>query len=288
MVPLQSLLLHLPLLLGDGRDPTYDLRHPDRTYILPDELLEVSALTDVNATTVACLQDEEGRLYLYDLMEGRVTRSMPFAEPGDYEGLTRVGAEYFALRSDGLIHRMVMLEDRMSTTDTFRLKVPNRNIEGLGYDEPTGRVLVTPKDFIKDSKESRDVRKVFAFDPRSCVLDKEPALTLSVASIIAQAEALGCKVPMRTTDKGRDVPAVKLRLSSIAVHPITGRYHLLSAADRIYLVLERNGTLVDLQQFDADLFPKPEGITFLPGGDLLISNEGKDARPNLLRFAMRD
>ena len=271
---------------GEGRWP-YDLQHPKRTYMLPDELLEVSGLTDVDANTVACLQDEDAKLYFYDLREGRIVRTLTFGAPGDYEGLTRVGMEYFALRSDGLIHRMLLQDDHVHVVDTFRLDVPNKNIEGLGYDEMTGRVLVTPKDFIKGSKETRDLRVVYALDPTTCLLDPSPALTLSVMDIAEQARARGFKAAMRTTNSGRTVPALKLRLASIAVHPITGQYHLLSASDRTLLVLDRKGALVEIRRLDVGLFPKPEGITFMPNGDMLISNEGKDARPNLHYFVMR-
>ena len=39
----------------------------------------------------------------------------------------------------------------------------------------------------------------------------------------------------------------------------------------------------DLYLCGSSCHPGP-GITFLPGGALLISNEGKQVRPNLLRF----
>ena len=280
------LWLNTTITVGVGGTAEYDLKHPTRTYVLPDELIEVSGLTDVDATTVACLQDEEAKLYFFDLEEGRILKSLPFGAPGDYEGLTRVGKEYFALRSDGLIHRLLLNDEEFSVVDTFRLDLVHKNIEGLGYDEISGRVLVTPKDFLKGSKETRDVRVVHAFDPATGDLDHSPALTISISRVIAQARAKGFAVPTRTTDNGRTTPALKLRLSSIAVHPITGLYYLLSAVDRILLVLDRQGDLVEMRQLDAGLFPKPEGITFMPNGDMLISNEGKDARANIHCFAM--
>ena len=51
----------------------YDLKHPSKRFTLPAELTEVSALTDIDANTVACLQDEEGAIYLVDLGTGKVT-----------------------------------------------------------------------------------------------------------------------------------------------------------------------------------------------------------------------
>jgi uncharacterized protein YjiK len=263
----------------------FDLSRPQRVYTLPQELLEVSALTDVDSTTVACLQDEAATLYFYDLREGRITRRLAFGLPGDMEGLTRVGREYLALRSDGLVYRLVLAGDGVQVRDTFRLHIANRNIEGLGYDEKHGRVLVAPKDFQKGTPEARDRRVIYACDAGGCKGGLAPVLELSMSGLVAEAQRKGFTIPMRTTPKGRSVPAMKLRFSSVAVDPVSDHYYLLSAADRILLVIDRRQQLVALHQLDPKLFPKPEGITFLSSGELLISNEGKDAAPNLLRFA---
>src|SRR5688572_19391410 len=83
----------------------FDLDRPVRTYTLPDELVEISALTDVDANTIACLHDEAAKLYFMDLNSGKIVSEIAFGAPGDMEGLTRVRDEYFALRSDGFVYR---------------------------------------------------------------------------------------------------------------------------------------------------------------------------------------
>ena len=262
----------------------FDLDRPSRIYRLPPELLEISALTDVDDLTLACLQDEAAMLYLFDLRRGVIARRFAFGHPGDMEGLTRVGDHYFALRSDGLVYRLALKGDAVQVLDTFRLALNNRNIEGLGYDERFDRVLVSPKDTPKGSPEVRDVRVIHAFDARTGELLPEPVLTLSINTLIEQARAKGLTVPMRTTEHGREVPALKLRFSSVAVDPRSDLIYLLSAVDRVVLVVDRKGDLVHLKQLDARAHPKPEGITFLPAGDLLISNEGKGTAPTIVRF----
>lgn len=283
LLPAVALVL-LAFSWGAREHADFDLGDPDRTYQLPDELAEISALTDVDANTIACLHDEEARLYFMDLESGSIDRTLEFGVPGDMEGLTRVREEYFALRSDGLVYRMKLLETALLVTDTFRLSIPNRNIEGLGWDEKNGVVLISPKDTPKGKPEVRDTRRIFCYDPIAKRMCDEPALTLSIERIVAQARAMNVEVPMKQTGNGREVPAMKLRFSSVAVDPVTDTYYLLSASDRILLVVDRKGDLVRLEQLDVSLFKKPEGITFLPGGDMLISNEGKDAPPNIHRF----
>lgn len=282
-VILASVLLGA-VLNGQAQIP-FDLAKPARTYRLPPELLEVSALTDVDDLTLACLHDEAAMLYLFDLRQGVIARRFSFGHPGDMEGLTRVGDQYFALRSDGLVYRLSLKGDAVQVLDTFRLALSNRNIEGLGYDERFDRVLVSPKDIPKGSSELRDVRVIHAFDTRTGKVLPEPVLTLSINTLIDQARAKGLTVPMRTTDNGREVPALKLRFSSVAVDPRSDLIYLLSAVDRMVLVVDRQGDLVYLEQLDARAHPKPEGITFLPAGDLLISNEGKGTAPSIVRFS---
>ncbi|HRO99616.1 MAG TPA: SdiA-regulated domain-containing protein [Flavobacteriales bacterium] len=282
-VILASVLLGT-VLNGQAQIP-FDLAKPARTYRLPPELLEVSALTDVDDLTLACLHDEAAMLYLFDLRQGVIARRFSFGHPGDMEGLTRVGDQYFALRSDGLVYRLSLKGDAVQVLDTFRLALSNRNIEGLGYDERFDRVLVSPKDIPKGSPELRDVRVIHAFDARTGKVLPEPVLTLSINTLIDQARAKGLTVPMRTTDNGREVPALKLRFSSVAVDPRSDLIYLLSAVDRMVLVVDRQGDLVYLEQLDARAHPKPEGITFLPAGDLLISNEGKGTAPSIVRFS---
>lgn len=264
----------------------YDMRKPTAVFELPSRLREVSALTDVDEETIACVQDENASIYFMSTRTGRITDTVQFAGPGDMEGLTRVGNEFFALRSDGLIYRLGDRSAGFALRDTFRVKVPNKNIEGLGYDERTGLVLVSPKDLAKGSKEGKDERLIYAIDPHATMKAPRAVLRLSMDKLERQAIALGIVVPREKKGKGKEKSLLKLRYSSVAVHPISGHYYLLSAVDRTLLVMARGGDLIDLVQLDADLLPKAEGITFMPNGDMWLSSEGKGRTPVLVRYAM--
>jgi hypothetical protein len=198
-----------------------------------------------------------------------------------------VGEDYLALRSDGLVFRLRPEKGLFAVHDTFRLAVLHNNLEGLGYDEQAGRVLVSPKDIAKGGPDMRDRRVLYAFDPLSATHPVEEVLQLSLQDLMTQAKALGISIPMKRTDNGREVPALKLRYSSVAVHPRSGHYYLLSAVDRSLLVLDRAGTLMHLAWLDERLLPKPEGITFLANGDLVLSSEGKGRTPVVVRYAMK-
>ncbi|HNR54873.1 MAG TPA: SdiA-regulated domain-containing protein [Flavobacteriales bacterium] len=263
----------------------YDMKRPSQVFELPALLIEVSALTDVDDTTLACVHDESASVYFLSARSGRIVDSVTFAGPADMEGLTRVGSNYYALRSDGLIYRLSDRASRMQVIDTFRIDVPNRNIEGLGFDDHSGSVLVSPKDFVKGSKEGKDERLVYALDPGSMTSAPQVILKVSLDKLVRQALTKGIEVP-RTMKKGRERPALKLRYSSVAVHPVSHYYYLLSAVDHTLLVLDRQGDLVDLVVLDEKLLPKAEGITFMPDGDMWLSSEGKGRSAVLARYAL--
>lgn len=270
-----------------GQAIPYDMRKPATVFELPALLREVSALTDVDAETIACVQDENASVYFLSTRTGLIVDSVQFAGPADMEGLTRVGNEFFALRSDGLIYRLGDGGSRLALRDTFRIEVPNRNIEGLGYDERTGMVLVSPKDFAKGSKQGKDERMLYALDPQTTQKAPRAVLKLSLDKLEREATAKGIVVPSEKKGKGKEKSLLKLRYSSVAVQPSTGHYYLLSAVDRTLLVMDRDGALVDLVQLDPKLLPKAEGITFMPNGDMWLSSEGKGRTPVLVRYELR-
>jgi uncharacterized protein YjiK len=281
---MRAFLLTSLLAVAFPRGVPRELPTPTAIVELPEELREVSGLTDIDDHTVACLQDEEATLYFVDIATGQVRERRSFGPPGDMEGLTRVGNAFYALRSDGLIYQVGQKGNRYSVVDSFPLHLPQSNIEGLGFDARNGLVLVAPKAIGKGNGDIRDRRSVFAFDTATHVLLPRPVLTYSVPAILRQAEASGISIPTRTTPKGKEVPLIKFRMSAVAVDPVSDHYFLLSAVDRSLLVLDRKGAFVALYLLDEKVLPQPEGITFLPNGDMLISSEGKEGPARLVRY----
>ncbi len=274
------------LTLSWGKTLAQRLPQPVAIIELPTELREISGLTAMDSNTVACLQDEAATIYLVALREGRILEHHPFGPPSDLEGITRVGDELFALRSDGLIYRIDTRNSRYTATDSFRMDLPFRNFEGLGHDLHTGLVLVAPKDVPKGSTDMRDQRKVYAFNPKTLAFLPEPVLRFSVKDMLRQALKAGVQVPMRNTAHGGMEPIIKFRMSSITVQPATGRYFILSAVDQSLLVLNRDSSFNAFYVLDKMLLPKPEGITFMPDGDMLIATEGKHGAPRIVRYQM--
>ena len=45
----------------------YQLGKPDKSWELPDKLIEISGLSFIDEYTLACIQDEKGNIYIFNL-----------------------------------------------------------------------------------------------------------------------------------------------------------------------------------------------------------------------------
>ncbi|HEU4420191.1 MAG TPA: SdiA-regulated domain-containing protein [Planctomycetota bacterium] len=246
---------------------------PTRSFLLPDDLREVSAIAAADDHTLACVQDEKGALFFFDLDQGRVLRRAKFGPKGDYEGLAKVGDDYWVLRSDGLLLRLVATADRYEIAETLATGLGVKEFEGLAVDRAANRFVLAPKSLAKETEE-RELRPLFAFDLATRLAAKEPLITLHLDQVLDAARLQGIAVPTRLSKRGKEKPAVRLFFAEVAVHPGTGELWLLSAGDRALLVVDRNGQFRGMHFFPAEEMPQPEAATFLPNGHLVLGSEG--------------
>lgn len=66
---------------------------------------------------------------------------------------------------------------------------------------------------------------------------------------------------------------LQLNPSALAIHPLTGDWYVLSATNRLLAVYSQ-GQLMSVYPLPAEVYYKPEGMTFCPNGDLYLSSEG--------------
>jgi uncharacterized protein YjiK len=262
----------------------YDLGLPTRSFLLPDDLQEISAIAAADDHTLACVQDEKGALFFFDLDQGRLVRRAKFGPGGDYEGLAKIGDDYWVLRSDGVVLRLVAAADRYEIAETLATGLPVKEFEGLAVDGAANRFVLAPKSVAKETEE-RDLRPLFAFDLATRVAAKEPLITLHLDEVLDAARLQGIAVPTRISKRGKEKPLVRLFFAEVAVHPETGDLWLLSAGDRALLVVDRNGKLRGMHFFTTEEMPQPEAATFLPNGNLVLGSEGAGGRAVLRVYA---
>lgn len=249
--------------------PPYDFSRPAAVFELGKKLTEISGLTVLDEGHLGAVQDEDGRFYVLNLLTGERERDAKFASDGDFEGLARVGERLYILRSDGELYEIEDWRAEDIDDEKYDLDLPKGcDAEGLAYDEDAARLLIACKE--KAGKDRDGHRAIFAFDLVHRALVETPAFLLDLS-------ALGEELS----------DPKKFKPSGLAVHPVTRQIYVLSSVEKALVVLERNGVVAVVWPLPEDSLEQPEGIAFLPGGDLFIASEGDKRNPVLLRFTFR-
>jgi uncharacterized protein YjiK len=237
----------------------YNFESPSEQYDLPKKLKEISGLSYYKNNQLACVNDEEGKVFMYDLTKKEIVEKIPFGKDGDYEGIEVIGNEVFILKSNGKINSFKIGEAFERTIDCTDPDVIE--YEGLGYDPKNKRLLLAAKERVKDKD---DKKMIYAYDFDRKILFKNIAIPQE-----------------QITDEanGKD-----FRPSGIAVNPLTGQYFILASDGKKLLVLSEDGQKEALISLNPKIFKQPEGICFSPDGVLYISSEGKDGDGYILSF----
>lgn len=124
----------------------YAFNNPDATFRLPRTLHEISGLAIVADTAIIAVQDEIGVIYGLSPVDGSIRWTTDFSDRGDFEGVEIVGDSVWVVRSDGRLFVRRLGPDH--TTDIVDSGAgDDLNIEGLGWDASTKRLLLAAKDF---------------------------------------------------------------------------------------------------------------------------------------------
>jgi uncharacterized protein YjiK len=237
----------------------YDFENPTEKYDLPDKLKEISGLSYYKKNQLVCVNDEQGKIFIYDIKEKKIIDKIPFGKDGDYEGVEVVGDEVFVLKSNGKLKGFKMGVAFEREIDCSEPEVVE--YEGLGYDAKSKYLLLVAKERAKDVD---DKKMIYAYDFDRKVLFKHIAIPQD---------------QVKDEANGKD-----FRPSGIAVHPKTGQTFIIASDGKKLLVLSEKGQKEALISLNPKTYRQPEGICFSPDGQLFISSEGKDGDGYILRF----
>ena len=255
----------------------YDLSNPDRIIKLPPVLHEVSGIALLDSASVACVQDENGIVFLIDLKKGEIKDQLIFHTPGDYEGITSTGSKIYILRSDAALFRIEPDGSSGPVKKSFSAGVAPNEYEGLCYDGRNNRLLVMPKHKPGKDFKYEGRHPVYGIDLDPETLIQQPVFSISIKEINKFASENNIKT-------SGDDSKIKFKPSAIGIHPLTNEFYVLSAVARMLFVFDMNGTIVHIEKLDKDIFNMPEGISFFESGDMMISNEGRKNPPTILIF----
>ncbi|MGV9004008.1 hypothetical protein [Flavobacterium sp.] len=262
----------------------YNIQKPTATFVLPNVLHEISGLTSINNKTFACIQDENGIIFIYDILQNKITKQYNFGLDGDYEGIAKVNNNMYVLRSDGMLFEFTNYGSPNYTLKTYITGIPAKNNEGLCYDANNNMLVIAIKGKMSKGKEYKDKRAIYGFDLKTKKLIQKPIYEFDVNIIKKYITDNKIKVQTKSRKGKKPEPFIKFMTSAIAIHPFTKKLYVLSAADHLFFVFNQNGSIDHIESLNANTFNKAEGITFLDNGDMLITNEGQQLKPTFLRF----
>jgi uncharacterized protein YjiK len=242
----------------------YDLSKP-QVLDLDPELNEISGicLYPVSGTLLA-INDETGTLYELDPATGKILRKQTFHKDGDYEDVAYHNGIVYVMKSNGNIYRVenVFTDSMRSTTYKFIFD-DNAEFESLYADSHSQNIILT----IKDGNGKKGMLPAFGFSTDSLKFITEPLVLFDPLQV------------QGNTIRGKD-----WRASATAKSPITGNWFVISAVKGMMLETDNAGKGLNIYILPMNTFAQPEGICFLPNGDMLISNEAKGLKPTLVRI----
>ena len=256
---------------GDAVSVPYDLTKPVHRFEMPTVLTEISGLSYYKPGKLACVQDELGSIFFYDLAKQRVAAEQVFMPGGDYEGIEFANGRMYMLRSDGELYWVEPDESSIKTiggglqTHHIQINLPGKNdLEGLGYDPKLDALVLISKDADRAGAD----KPTYYYGLKTDALYAGPRL--KPADLLAAGGS----------DK-------EIKPSGLAVHPQTRDYYVLASVGHRLIVTSPGGKIKSVVALDKALLPKPEGICFAPDGTLFIASEGDGGKGVILEFALK-
>ncbi len=253
----------------------YDFKDSTKSYKiinkweLPSELEEVSGIHWVSDDRIACIQDEEGIIFIFDLNSNSIVKRYKFGPSGDYEALTFLNGEYWVIESSGKLYKVKNLDLAEKDAEKFTLDFEYRhNIEGLASTQD-GDLWLAVKERNLDNRG--DYKAIYSFDPKTNKLNYDPVVKINYNDPAFDV--------LRTNN-----PRKLIRPSDISFHPVTGELYVLDAEFQKLLILKDSGKIKELHLLDPEEFSQPEGLCFSPSGRMFIANEGLGGAPNIIEL----
>ena len=247
----------------------YDLNHPI-TIKLPLELDEISGIAYYGKDScVFAIVDESGWLYKIYLNAPREIEKWRFSDKADYEDLELLDSNFFMLESNGDISVLRFFEGDSLVVNEFKFsKGKGNEFETLFYDDETQKLMVLCKDCRTDKKKQVSS---FSFDP-----------------VTFHYEHTEFRIDVERLAKMTGESKLKFKPSAAAINPLSEELFILSSVNRLLVITDRKGELINAYRLNKKYFKQPEGITFMEDGTMIISNEAAgDGVANVLVFPFK-
>ena len=273
----------------DGYNFPYDLSEPDEKWELPKSLVEISGLSVVDENRLACIQDEKGNIYIFNIQSGEVEQKIDFGDDGDYEGIEIIGNNAWILKSNGTLYEVMnYLDVGNPTSHRYPTELSKKNdAEGLAYDPVLNSLLIACKGHpFLDKKEGKEFKALYSFNLKTKKLNLKPVLLIEMDTIkyyknYNTMTYLGIELLAYFDDSKGDL---SFQPSGMAIHPLSGNFYVMGSVGNLMMVFSRQGNLLAMIKLRSKYHPQPEGMCFTADGTLYISNEGDEKKATILKF----
>ena len=241
-------------------------------WIMPDSLNEISGICWVDEQRLACVQDELGIIFIYNILSAKIENQIPFANHGDFESVTKADDTYYVMRSDGQIFEINTSSKNLSVKQ-YNIPLDETNdVEGIFYDGTKKRLLIAIKR--ADPQTPAKIKGIYSFDLSTKIMSNNPVYEIDLSNPLIYKEDDDDDDKNDNKEKEEKKLNETFLPSDIAIHPKTSDIYITDGIHRSLLILDKTGKIKSHIKLDKDDFPQPEGITFSSEGDMFISSEG--------------
>jgi uncharacterized protein YjiK len=262
----------------------FDFENPEEVLKLPQSLHEISGISFYKKNELACIQDEKGIIYFYNIKKDKLRNAVPFSKDKDYEGIANVNDTLFVLCSNGVIFEVDSTKENgySNSYNTFLSK--ENNCEGLCFDKNLHRLLVACKGKPKKGTAPHGTKAIYSFDLNTRQLSESPSYIIDPDSVkkylvSIQEEGLFNRIFSHKSPNENFL----FEPSELCIDPFTNDIFILSSVGKTILNISYDGKIKFAVHLNPHLYKQPEGLTFSKDGSMYISDEGKDGKANLIK-----
>ncbi len=239
------------------------------SFTLATPLKEISGLTFSEKNRLYANNDEQGVIFEINPVDGSILRTIELASftgENDFEGIAAANGYLYIVNSSGQIYGI--REDVNGTSAPFQSFPTPLNqkydIEGLCFHPASNSLLLACKEF--SGKGLSDYKTVYAYDLQKKELLPEPFLKISIEEMKKKG---GSK---------------NFAISAIEYSKFTNTFFLLGGKSFELMEVSPKGEVLGIISLSSKVHRQPEGLTFLEGRTLLISDEAAGKTPTMTKY----
>lgn len=233
---------------------TFDFASP-KIINLPQSLDEISGITYYpKDTSVFAVIDEDGLLFKINLNRPDEVKEWRFDKQRDFEDIVLLDSTFYIMVSNGDLDKITFENEKLAVA---KVDFPNASkkvneFETMYYSSDSNKMIMICKQ-CEDDKKSTLSSYYFSDTAHQFV----PYKTIETEPLF---QKIGSKKE-------------KIKPSAAAINPLTKELYVLCSINKIIFIEDANGKIKEVIKLDPKIYKQPEGMTFTPDGDLIVSNE---------------